>query len=226
MAEAEFNDELATRLQHALEERDALKRALDACREQETLLTHDFHHHIRNQLAVVRSIFSRSIETARTLEQAVEHFPGRLNAAARYQAHFSSPDVGIDLEMLIADELIAVASVNDPRIEIGGPEVRLRHDRATAMALAMHELLINSVKFGVLGTTGERGNLRVTWRLVDRQMQLEWLETGVSVVASAPLASGFGRHYIEQALPYQLGAKTTFDFAPGTVRCQISLSVE
>ncbi|HUD95323.1 sensor histidine kinase [Sphingobium sp.] len=187
----------------------------------------EFHHRIRNQLAVVRSIFSRTIETAETLEHVADHFPDRLNTVARYQAQLSlTSEVGLDLEMMVCDELITVASANDPRVLIEGSEVRIGHDQASALALGIHELMINSVKYGVLASMDGHGSLRIGWALRDRRLTFYWTETGVSVVASAPIPERFGRKYIEQALPYQLEADTSFEIMPGGVRCTIAFTID
>ena len=95
------------------------------------------------------------------------------------------------------------------------------------LALAVHELATNSVKFGAL--SGGGGRLAVRWSIAaeePRRLSIEWIETGVAVVAAAPIHSGFGREYIEQALPYQLDATTSFELRPGGLTCRISLMPE
>ena len=37
---------------------------------------------------------------------------------------------------------------------------------------------------------------------------------------------GYGRHLIERALPYALGAETTFELEPGGLRCTIDLPLD
>jgi hypothetical protein len=45
-------------------------------------------------------------------------------------------------------------------------------------------------------------------------------------VASTPVGTGQGRELIEQALPYQLGAKTSFVLGSDGVHCTISVPVQ
>lgn len=40
-----------------------------------------------------------------------------------------------------------------------------------------------------------------------------------------PTGTGEGRELIERALPYQLGARTTYDLGPDGIHCTISLPV-
>jgi hypothetical protein len=58
-------------------------------------------------------------------------------------------------------------------------------------------------------------------------LHLDWKESGVEMppLGAAPMGSGQGRELIEQALPYQFGAKTTFALEADGVHCTISLPV-
>jgi two-component sensor histidine kinase len=207
-----------------LAERDALTRALDASRAREALLTNELQHRVRNVLAIVRSLFTRTSEAAASLEDVINHFPGRLDAVARYQARSASlADLAFDLEEMIRDELLVFAFSNDPRIEIIGPEVGLEARVAEVMGLALHELTTNSVKYGVLAAQSGAGQLSISWTVTDRRLAFLWVESGIPIVSSAPTRCGFGRDYLEQALPYQIGADAVFAAVPGGVRWQISL---
>jgi hypothetical protein len=70
--------------------------------------------------------------------------------------------------------------------------------------------------------------LEVKWEVTEKkptlEVDLKWLETGISVAAS-PKRKGYGRELIERALPYQLNAKTKLEFAADAVRCEIVVSV-
>ncbi|AOH83209.1 hypothetical protein AWL63_03690 [Sphingomonas panacis] len=206
-------------------ERDRLARDLAASREREAVLANELQYRVRNALAVTRSIFSRTIETAESVEDVAMHFSGRLDALARYYAQstaFLRAQV-FDLEAMVRDELTVFASSADPRVAIIGPDVKLRSAQAGVLGLALHELTSNSVKFGVLSDQHSGGRLSIEWTLDGDRVTFAWLETGVGIVASAPIASGFGRDYIEQALPYQIGADTRFEVLPGGVQCRIAI---
>lgn len=43
---------------------------------------------------------------------------------------------------------------------------------------------------------------------------------------AAPRRSGYGREFIERALPYQLNAVTKLEFTPDGVRCSVELPLE
>jgi two-component sensor histidine kinase len=129
----------------------------------------------------------------------------------------------IKLEQIVRGELDAHGA--DESVEIGGPDVELPPNAAQALALAIHELATNAVKYGALSQ--QSGTLEVTWNLrVNDQykfVNLEWRETGVSLPSDPPARRGYGRELIERALPYQLDAVTRFEIAPDGVRCSVEL---
>src|SRR3546814_12353666 len=71
------------------------------------LLAGELQHRVRNILAVVRSVFSRTVEGERPIEEVAEHFRGRLDSLARTQVILAPTQAGhIDLETLIRTELL------------------------------------------------------------------------------------------------------------------------
>jgi two-component sensor histidine kinase len=214
--------ELQAQLAEARRELALVERAHQAARDREALLRNELQHRVRNMLAIIRSIFSRTIAAGGSLDDVADHFRGRLDAVARYQS-FQSLDPGgtIDFELIVRDELNSFQFGDDARIQISGPEVRLVPDTAQVFGLALHELVTNSIKFGALAMLDDRGQLDISWSMAGTQLRFTWLETGISVLSPAPLRRGFGREFIEQALPYQIGAETRFELRPGGIFCEI-----
>jgi two-component sensor histidine kinase len=110
------------------------------------------------------------------------------------------------------------------KIEIEGPPVALPATSAQALGLAIHELATNAVKYGALAQP--EGKLKVSWKLeadeAERRVVFEWSESGVKMPEDGPpKRRGYGSELIERALPYQLRAKTDFEFRPDGVRCAI-----
>lgn len=201
--------------------------ALQASRDREAELRRELEHRVRNALAVTRSVVSRTMGTASSVDHARDHLSGRLDALARYHGRLAAtPGSTFDLESMIWDELLVVASANDPRIAVSGPFVRLDPQVAEVIGLALHELATNSVKFGVLGDPSASGRLRIEWQDQKGEVRLDWHESGVPIVAQAPIMVGFGQDYIEQAIPYQLGGETRFTLVPGGVVCSMRFAAE
>lgn len=215
---------LQAEITKARDELADLRRDLQRERERESLLRGELQHRVRNMLAVVRSIFMRSVAAGGTLEDLADHFSGRLDVLARYQLiRTNEPEGSADFEAMIRDELQTAAAARDTRIALEGPEVRIAHEVAQFVALTIHEMFTNSIKFGVLSSPAERARLSIRWSVADEVLEIAWSETGVAIVAPAPVRVGFGRNLIEEALPYQLNAKTSFDLAPGELSCTIAI---
>jgi PAS domain S-box-containing protein len=194
--------------------------------ERQMLLLAELQHRVRNILAVVRSIARRTSETSKTVADYAAHLDGRLNALARTQAMVTrNPAAGVDLEYLVAEELIAHGGHEGEQVQISGPKVRLRPKAAETFGLAMHELATNATKYGAL--TKPDGRIDVRWR-VDRdgdgsKMRLDWMETGASGLPAKPRRKGFGAELLERTLAYELGATTSLTFASDGCRCTIDL---
>lgn len=200
----------------------ASERDRAAALEREAVLRNELQHRVRNMLAVIRSIFSRTVAAGGSLDEVADHFRGRLDVLARYQQGYIR-DLArpTDFETMVRDELQDFRFGDDPRIDMAGPPLQLSVDVAQLLGLALHELVTNSLKFGALAT--DTGRLKIRWNGKGGKLSLTWEESGVSVVAPAPLHYGFGREFLEQALPYQLTAAVTFQLRPGGVICNITL---
>jgi two-component system CheB/CheR fusion protein len=155
------------------------------------------------------------------------HLEGRIDAFARVQAAVTrSPAAGLDLAMLVADTLHSVGAQEGERVRhIKGPDVRLQAKAAETVALAIHELATNAVKYGAL--SAEQGRLAVEWSIAEAQEQprlvLRWTETGVKLSSEKPTRRGFGTELIERILAYDLGGEARLEFTSDGLHCIISL---
>lgn len=186
----------------------------------------EFRLRARNTLAVIRSIASRSADTCETPEDYASHLVGRIDAIARVQAMAMIDGTsGIDLATLVADELLACAAHEGEQVTIDGPPVRLRIQAAETMALALHELATNAVKFGALSRP--EGHIWITWQRrrgngFDR-LALEWREDTGTVLEPGAAWRGFGTEVLERNLPYQLDATVERIDQPSGLRWRIEL---
>jgi two-component sensor histidine kinase len=113
-------------------------------------------------------------------------------------------------------ELAAVGvTPHAERIIVDGPPVTLSYQAMQLLALALHELATNALKYGALKSAN--GRLDVTWQVLDPtgtpHLELTWAESGVELDEQKAhlLRRGFGRELLEHALPYQLDAKTRLE---------------
>jgi two-component system CheB/CheR fusion protein len=131
---------------------------------------------------------------------------------------------GIDLESLVRDELLLQAATAE-QYSIGGPEIRLASQSAELMSLVIHELATNAVKYGALSQT--RANISIIWDIAhhagSRRLHFEWLESGVRMMAGAPLTPGFGSELVERLIARELKGEGRMAFLPDGVHCTIEI---
>lgn len=180
-------------------------------------------HRLMNLIAIVRSILRRTQDNSHSLDDFIAHFEGRFTAIARYQGVMArGRGRSVDLEEIVRDELVTSQCLDTGRCTIVGPPCYICDDSIEVVALAVHELATNAVKYGALSQS--RGTLQVRWtRGEDGALHFAWSEGGVSMVAGAQQVRGFGRHYVEEGLVYQLGATTAFTYRPGGILCEMHL---
>ncbi|MEZ0172610.1 sensor histidine kinase [Microvirga sp. TS319] len=211
-------------------ERRAYEEALKASERHTKFLLAELQHRVRNTLGVIRSIARRTAANSGTAEDFAMHLEGRIDAFARVQAAVTrDPKAGLDLEMLVADELRAVAAHEGEQVKsISGPQTRLQPKAAETLALAIHELATNAVKYGALAAP--QGRIEVAW-MIDAaggqpRLVFQWIETGVPLANDRPRRHGFGTELIERTLGYELGGEATLDFTPNGLRCTIVLPMD
>ena len=201
--------------------------------ESNEVLIAELQHRTRNLLAVVRSISRQILKSSTNPRDFADQLDDRLGALSRVQGLLSRPNgQAVTIETLVQLELSALgAEKDDKRITLRGPHVPLPYGVVQTLALALHELATNALKYGAL--TSPLGSLHVTWNVLngphpERRLILKWVEHGVAPTTStaSPVRRGYGRELIERALPYQLNAKTTFELSDEGVRCAIDVPLE
>ncbi|HKT27434.1 sensor histidine kinase [Dyella sp.] len=208
---------------------DALREALTG---QMQVLNTELQHRTRNLLSVIRVLFDRTLSKHTRLDGFAEVFSARLDAINRAQVYLSRLVQGekVTFDGLLRNELAAHA-VSLQQITLDGPAgVRLRSSALQTFALALHELVVNAVKYGALAYPSARLSVRWDVEHVEGQpsiLHVFWQETGVPVLAldEGVVQPGYGRELIERALPYQLKAKTQYELLPEGVRCSMSVPV-
>lgn len=200
--------------------------------ERQQVLVAELQHRTRNLIGVVRSMADKTARASTDLADFRGRFRDRLDALARVQGLLSRlNDVDrVTFDDLIRTEIKALGGAD--KVTLDGPAgVRLRSSTVQTLAMALHELGTNAVKYGALGQPDAR--LAITWSFESDGaegkpwLHIDWRESGVTMPQgdAAPRGTGQGRELIEQALPYQLSAKTTYELGPDGVHCTISVPV-
>jgi PAS domain S-box-containing protein len=192
-------------------------------RNQERIgtLAREAEHRSKNMLANVQAVVNLS--EAETLDDFKKAIKGRINALAHVHSLFAETRwIGAELSAIAKQELSPFVAGSESRVAIDGPEVLLAPDTAQAVAICLHELATNAVKYGSLSVG--TGQVDLTWsHQTDGTSCLRWVETGGPDVKE-PTRRGFGSRVIEQMIA-QLKGKTRFDWRTQGLICEIILKV-
>ena len=158
--------------------------------ETQQLLLNELSHRVKNTLAVVQAIGQQTLRQTKDPAEFAASFGGRIQSLSRMHGLLSQSGwQGADLQEIAHDQL---AAHETSEIVISGPPVRLEPHVALHVALMLHELGTNSVKYGALSRA--EGVVRLGWALSDNRLRLEWRERGGPPVKS-PLKRGFGTNF-------------------------------
>jgi len=186
------------------------------------LLINELNHRVKNTLAIVQGIAWQSFRTAGVPATVRDAFEGRLAALAAAHDVLTRQNWEAGSIRDIVAEATAPHHAGDGRLTAEGPAVDLEPKTAVALALAMHELATNAVKYGALSTP--LGRVEVRWVVEDGRLQLTWRETGGPPVSPA-IRRGFGARLLEQGLSTELGGPVTLDFRLEGLVCRMEAAL-
>jgi len=184
---------------------------------RQNLLAREVDHRAKNALALAQSIVRLTRgDNVKAYVRAVE---GRISALARVHTILSlSSWQGAKIGKLV-DEELAPYAMGD-QIALRGSEVQLQPATAQTLALALHELVTNSAKYGALSTLA--GRLSLSWDIQADTLMLAWEESGGPLVEE-PASRGFGTRSVIASIESQLGGKAEFDWRAEGLICRLSV---
>lgn len=188
--------------------------------ERERLLAREVDHRAKNLLGVVQSIVQ--LTKAADIHGFKEAVIGRIHALSRAHSLLAAARwEGIELGQLVREELAPFLSGGTRRVRIDGRPLRLKPAASQSLAMAIHELATNAVKYGSLST--ESGSLEIGWGPNSEGTILWWRESGGPRIEAAPSANGFGSTVLRSSIERQLGGSLTLDWAEEGLRCTIAI---
>jgi PAS domain S-box-containing protein len=187
--------------------------------ERQLTLIRELDHRAKNLLAVVQSVLRLS--HADTTAEFIAAVDGRVRALARTHTLLSETRwQSVDMERLVGEEIAPFATDEAKRIVAAGPPISLHPATAQSLALAVHELATNAVKYGALSAPS--GRIALQWSIEPDAMVLRWVETDGPPVKT-PTRKGFGMAVIEAGVQHQLGGSATFDWRPSGLQCSLAI---
>jgi PAS domain S-box-containing protein len=182
------------------------------------------HHRMKNLLAVVHSLAIQTTAEGKTGEEYRDAFLGRFQTLIDSQNFTLANATKTDFTTIVQR---VVQTANSDRIRLeAGPQVHVKTQQALPLAMILHELLTNAVKFGALGS--EEGRVHIGWSLKhdkgEPRLLFDWREEGGPMV-SPPAKLGFGTELIEFSAMTMMG-EADLQYQPSGFHARVTLPVD
>ncbi|WP_241667254.1 PAS domain-containing protein [Muricoccus nepalensis] len=197
-----------------------------AAEERSVLLMREVDHRAKNALAVVSAALR--LTRAPDLQTYIRVIEGRVAALARAQTLLAQDRwTGADLGALLRGELVPFLNSGrkgGPWVEMDGPTVVLPASAAQPLAMVVHELATNALKYGALSSPN--GSVSITWRLEGGPqgiLRLLWTERGGPMISVRPQRRGFGSRVLEGTVRDQLGGAVSVNWHEAGLSCELAV---
>lgn len=187
--------------------------------EGHELLAGEMSHRVKNLLAIASGLTAITSRSATNTQEMARELTERLVALGR--AH----DLGRPLPdgqggaALLGDLLSVLLAPYDGlgafsgRIRLAVERAGVGETAATAIALIIHELATNSMKYGALSTP--TGTLDLTSATEADAIVLSWVERGGPTVAAPDNPAGFRSQLIKRSVSRQLQGSIEYNWSEG-----------
>ena len=185
--------------------------------EGNELLAGEMSHRVKNLLAIASGLTSLTSRSSASTEDMAKQLTNRLTALGRAHDIVRPLPGQARTDALLGDLISVLLSPYDDlgafngRIRVSVPRMGVGEASATTLALIIHELATNSLKYGALSS--ETGTLDVSSSGHDDDVIVKWTESGGPPVTSPTGQGGFGSKLINRAMSTQLGGTITCDWA-------------
>jgi two-component sensor histidine kinase len=195
--------------------------------EGHELLAGEMSHRVKNLLAIaagLAEITSRSTETTADMAREMSQ---RLTALGRAHDLVRPLPGGQGQAALLGDLLSVLLAPYDDlgafsgRIRVAVERMGVGEAAATSLALVVHELATNSLKYGALSV--EAGTLDVSSTSDGAMISLIWMERGGPAVTAPPQREGFGSKLVDRSVGRQLSGSIDYDWDDGGLTATLRL---
>jgi two-component sensor histidine kinase len=198
--------------------------------EGHELLAGEMSHRVKNLLAIATSLTNMSSKSTATAKEMADLLTGRLAALGRahdlvrplpgHQGH--SALLGDLLSILLSpyEDMGAFSG----RIRVAVPRMGIGEKAATSVALIIHELATNSLKYGAL--SADTGTLDLSGSSDGQDLELNWTERGGPVIEQPTDRTGYGSRLVNRSVSSQLGGTITYDWSTEGVNINLKLNGE
>ena len=186
--------------------------------EGHELLAGEMSHRVKNLLAIATGLTHITSRSTSTTADMARELTQRLTALGRAHDLVRPLPGGQGQAALLGDLLSVLLAPYDDlgafsgRIRVAVERMGVGEATATSLALIIHELATNSLKYGALSSG--TGTLDIaTTAPTDTEIELIWMERGGPQVEAPPEPNGFGSKLVQRSVSKQLGGTIEYDWA-------------
>ena len=198
--------------------------------EGNELLAGEMSHRVKNLLAIATGLTNMSSKSTATAREMAEMLTGRLAALGR--AHdLVRPLPGHQGQATLLGDLLSIllspyedVGAFSGRIRVAVPRMGIGERAATSLALVVHELATNSLKYGAL--SADTGTLDLSGSSVEQDLQLVWTERGGPHVEPPNDVDSYGNQLVNRSVSGQLGGFIQYDWTGDGVIVTLRLDGE
>jgi len=184
-------------------------------------------HRLKNLMAIIEALakFSGTRPGENPdIDAFLQRFLGRLRAlgAASDLVLKYSPGV-LEANAVVRAVLEPFLSESPQRLRFDGPEIELSEHFGGALAMAVHELATNALKYGALSVPS--GSVTLRWRAVPggsgEAIEFVWQENG-GPAPKRPVKDGYGHRLIRSAAARETDGEVHIEYPPEGLVCRIA----
>ncbi|MCC5611816.1 hypothetical protein LC612_35060 [Nostoc sp. CHAB 5834] len=196
--------------------------------EGHELLAGEMSHRVKNLLAIASGLTQIASRSSTTAAEMAKDLTNRLTSLGR--AHdLVRPLPGHQGTAALLGDLLSILlspyedmGAFSGRIRVAVPRMGVGEGAATTLALVIHELATNSVKYGALSS--DEGTLDVSGSLEGDDIKIVWMERGGPGVEPAK-ASGYGSRLVARSVTGQLSGAIDYAWEPAGLIVTLTVKV-
>ncbi|TCP80816.1 two-component sensor histidine kinase [Rhizobium sp. PP-CC-2G-626] len=185
--------------------------------ESHELLAGEMSHRVKNLLAIASGLTQITSRSSVSVEIMTKQLTGRLTALGRAHDLVRPLPSGQGNAALLGDIITVLLAPYDDegafagRVRVAVPRLGVGETSATGLALAIHELATNALKYGPLSVP--EGTLDVSGSVVGDDVKIQWTERGGPIVEKPDVPDGYGSKLLHRTLAGHLGGSLEYNWS-------------
>lgn len=187
--------------------------------ESHELLAGEMSHRVKNLLAIASGLTLITSRSSTSIEDMTKQLTNRLTALGRAHDLVRPLPSGQGHAALLGDIFTVLLAPYDDdgafagRIRVAVPRIGVGEGAATGLALVIHELATNALKYGAMSVS--EGTLDVSGTMIGDDVEIRWTERGGPEVIAPEGPGGYGSKLLRRTLAGQLGGTLKHEWSSG-----------